>query len=100
MSYRPETLAGGAISTIVDFGYPNGGEGMSVTQTIADTEVTALSRFVYKFSDSADHNIEEAVLEQIRPLVLAIVPGVSFDLMVYAPTDTWGTYNLTILVLH
>lgn len=100
MSYTKQTVAGGAISAVVDFGYPNGGEGMSVTETIEDTFVTALSRFVFKFSDSDDHNIEEAVLEEIRPLVLGIVPGVSFDLMTYAPNDTWGRYNLTILVLH
>lgn len=100
MAYIPSTIAGAPIAVEADFGYPNGGEGMSVSETILDVSVKATSRFVYKFSDSADHNIEDVILEQLLPRVIKIVDGVSFDLMIYAPTDTWGKYNLTVLILN
>lgn len=100
MAYTPANVAGAPITIEVDFGYADGGEGMSVTESIIDVSVKSTSRFVYKFSNSTDHNVEEVILEQLLPRVTNIVDGVSFDLMIYAPTDTWGRYNLTVLVLN
>jgi hypothetical protein len=47
---------------------------------------------------TADHDPEDVVVENIAAYGLNIVPGVSFDIMGYAPTNTWGKYLIRVSI--
>jgi hypothetical protein len=81
----------------VDFGYESGqGEGDTATVTIPATWVTTGSAITVQVGaiPSTNHDYEDAVIEGIQARAVNIVPGVSFDVEAYAPSGTWGQYNL------
>lgn len=82
-----------------DFGYANGGEGDTAIVTFSAPWVHASSVVICQIGDSCDpdHDDEDAVVEGITAHAVNIVPGVQFDVMVYAPLGSWGRYRIFIL---
>jgi hypothetical protein len=78
----------------VDFGYDAGGEGDTATVTVTAGWVTAQSIIVCTAAgeSTADHGPEDAAAEGIVAYATNLMPGLSFDIIAYAPQDTWGKY--------
>ena len=78
----------------VDFGYPNGLEGDTISVAVAATWVTANMKIVctVAMEATADHDIEDAMVEGLVAYAANIVAGVGFDIYVVAPQNTWGKY--------
>lgn len=79
----------------VDFGFASGGEGDTAFSTVAATWVQATSIVLAQAAATAtaDHDPEDAVVEGLVAAVTNIIPGVSFDILAYAPFGTWGQYT-------
>ena len=84
----------------VDFGFPTGpSEGDVASATITDASVTSTSKFVCTVQGgTADHDVEDAVCEEIVAYVTTITNGVSYVVTAYAPTGTWGRYFVNVLM--
>lgn len=85
----------------LDFGYAGGyGEGDLVMATLASPYIVATSRIVCLPSPaaSADHSIDETLLEDIQFSAVNIIPNTSFDIVAVAPEGTWGRHDCVVLV--
>lgn len=85
----------------VDFGFASGGEGDVARVTVAASWVDAdtLIACVPAAAATADHDPEDAVLEQIQAYATNIVPGASFDIEAVAPEGSWGRYLITAIAV-
>lgn len=86
-----------ALQAYVDFGHANGGESDNASVTVVASWVTASSPISCSFAgqSTADHDPEDASLEELQVLATNRVPGVGFDIAVYAPHGTWGRHLVT-----
>jgi len=84
-----------AVQTLVDFGVNQD----SVTTTVAAAWVTASSVIVCSpmAMATSDHDPEDVYLEELKCYAANIVPGVSFDILTYAPNGTWGRYYVNAI---
>lgn len=100
MSYVPQNTR---MSTAeVDFGFEaGGGEGDTATVTVAANWVSTNSIIQVQPSGiaSADHDPEDGLYEEVSAIPVNIVPGVSFDILAYAPNGTWGRYEMSYIAL-
>lgn len=66
------------------------------TVTVAAPWVAASSKIICSpaYEATPEHDPEDVLLEQITVAPGNIVPGVSFDLMAFAPESTFGTYKI------
>ena len=83
--------SGGAnkVTQEVDFGAV--GDYLSVT--VPATWVDATSSIVLSILPNlTDHDTEDVLLEELKCTYGNIVNGVSFDLHIHAPNETWGRY--------
>lgn len=84
----------------VDFGFSTGNEGDTATVTVNTTWVTSSSQIscLAYGGTTTDHDPDDPVVEGIVAYAQNIVVGVSFDIVAYAPQNTWGKYliNATI----
>ena len=79
-------------SGTVNFGATEGNGDASVT--VAATWVTASSVIVVSpGAATADHDVEDALIEGLTASVTALTPGVSFEITAHAPYGTWGQYT-------
>lgn len=87
---------GNFVRVPVDFGFIAGAEETTVTVTQAATWVTANTVITCQAqADSfGDHDAEDAIIENITARAINLIPGVSFDVMCYAPEGTWGRYTI------
>lgn len=92
------------VGTSVNFGFASALEGDTATTTVPAPWVTEDSVLVVsviaKFgavTPADDHDMNEVAVEGITATVGNIVPGVSFDVMAYAPQGTWGEYYINIV---
>jgi len=80
---------------LVDFGVYQD----SVTTTVPAPWITANSIILCTPACSAtpDHDPEDAFVEGLQCYPANIVPGVSFDIVTYAPNGTWGRYYINAI---
>lgn len=83
---------------ILDFGFQAGEEGDIAEATIAASWVTATSDVTCTVlgATTIDHDPDDAVVESLCACVTNIMPGVSFDVTLCAPQNTWGKYLVNI----
>jgi hypothetical protein len=92
------TIAGAGTATVeVDFG----SAGDVATASVSATWVTASTILICQVAgtSTADHDIEDALLEQITAHAYSINAGVGFSVRAHAPNGTWGRYNINIVGL-
>jgi len=93
----PATVPKTATAT-VDFGATHGGTLASVA--VAATWVTGSSVIVVTPGGaSADHDAEDALIEEIKFAVTAVNNGVEFTVTASAPHGTWGRYTINAVGL-
>lgn len=99
MSYVPQNTR--MNSAELNFGYLAGGFGDTATTTVSASWVDVNSVIQIQLSGiaSADHDPEDGILEEITAIPINIVPGVSFDIMAYAPNGTWGRFEFNFIGL-
>lgn len=92
--------SGGGGSTVhtqtvdIDFG----ASGDYVTTTVSAAWVTPSHNIVFSVTpNTLDHDVEDCILEEITCSYGNIVNGVSFDLHVHAPNETWGRYKIKVI---
>lgn len=91
-------ITGAGTATVeVDFG----AAGDLATASVAATWVTASTILICQVSgtSTADHDIEDALLEQITAHAYDISAGVGFSVRAHAPNGTWGRYNINVIGL-
>lgn len=83
-----------SVQAIADFGHAAGGETDQATVTVAAPWVSSTSVIVCTPAAvaNADHDPQDAMFEQIVAYPSNLVVGVGFDIVAYAPHDTWGRY--------
>lgn len=83
----------------VDFGNPTGPEeDNTATATVSAAWVTSSTKFVCTvMGGTADHDLEDAVIEGVVAYVTSVTDGVSFDVTAYAPLGSWGRYYINVL---
>lgn len=84
----------------LNFGSAVGQEGNVAIATVTGTTwVQSASVIVVQSAATAtaNHDPEDAVIEDIEARALNIVPGVSFDIEAHAPSGAWGTYTFIYL---
>ncbi len=60
--------------------------------------LTEDSRLVASFAgETDDHDVEDALIEQLHVVCGNIVPGVGFDVIAHAPEGTTGSYAVHVL---
>lgn len=64
--------------------------------TVSATWVTSASILTCVVTDGPDHNSDEVAAEGVSATVGNIVPGVSFDVTVWAPNGTQGRHVINI----
>ena len=98
----PPTSSGGSGTTVytaqgtVDFGFASGEEGGDATVTISATWVMATSYIVcspYAVA-TADHDADDYMVEGITAYAANLSSGVGFDIVAFAPNNTWGRYTI------
>jgi hypothetical protein len=85
------STSGHFVQAEVDFGT----DGTTATTTvIGQTWVTPVSIILCNPFGGAtpDHGPEDALAEGLVAFASNLVPGVGFDIQVYAPQNTWGRY--------
>lgn len=82
------------VQATIDFGHSGGGETDSATVTVPATWVTTNSTILCQPAVAAtpDHDPLDVVIERVTAYPSNLVPGVSFDIVAYAPHETWGRY--------
>lgn len=83
----------------VDFGHATGGETDMATVTVAAPWVTADSTIMCAPAAVAtdDHDPHDVIIERITAYPSNIVPGVSFDIIAFAPNNSWGRYVINAM---
>lgn len=97
-SLLPAT-SGNFLQVLVDFGFSAGNEG-----DIARTTVTGLSWVTSgsivlanpAAAATPDHSPDDAIVEGLVAYIENLVPGVGFDVVSYAPQNTWGRYYINV----
>ena len=99
MSYIQPPVAGGSGSgnfaqVLVDFGFGSAQEGDVASATISATWVTPTSIILCNPAavPTTDHDEQDAQVEGLVAYAGNLIPGVSFDVLAYAPQGTWGKY--------
>lgn len=87
----------GSVTAEVDFG----SVGDVATVSVAATWVRTASVLVCQVAGIAndDHDIEDALLEQITVHAYDISNGVGFSVRAHAPNTTWGRYTINVIGL-
>lgn len=82
------------VQATVDFGHAGGGETDSASVTVPATWVTETSMIMCQpvVAATLDHDPIDVVIERISAFPSNLIPGISFDIVAYAPHETWGRY--------
>jgi hypothetical protein len=93
-------LPANSLQAVVEFSNPSGPEETTAIVTVAAPWVTADSKILCNPFGGAtpDHGAEDAMAEGLSAYATNIVPGVGFDIQVYAPNGTWGKYLVNAVI--
>jgi hypothetical protein len=94
-----DVLTGTTVTTAtVNFGSTV--ESCDATVTVADTSVTATSRFQVMPSlvATTDHDPDDYVAEQVMGYVGNVVVATGYDVIAVAPQGTWGQYSFYVTI--
>lgn len=86
------------VQVLADFGHPDGGEQTFLVVNVpadwvsADSVITCMPAGLA----TADHGVYDAALEQLSAYAANREPGVGFDVVVTAPSGTWGRHLITV----
>lgn len=80
----------------MDFGNVPGHDGDTCSLIVIQDWVTSTSRITVNLAltANADHDPEDAILEEIKVVVLNKTAG-QFNIFAYAPNGTFGKYDVT-----
>lgn len=90
------------LTTSVTFFNPDGPEDSTASSTIAGLSwINPQSVIVMTFAGvTPDHeDPDDAVVEGLTVYAGNIVPGVGFDVLAFAPSGTWGQYQVTAIIM-
>jgi hypothetical protein len=91
--------SGNFLQVTVDFGFSSGNEGdiarVTVTGQSWVTSGSVILANVFAGTTS-DHSPDDAIAEGLVAFIENIVAGVGFDVVVYAPQNSWGRYLVNI----
>lgn len=92
----PFSARGNLVRVPIDFGFIPDFQETSVTATQSAAWVTANSVITCQVQNdsSGDHEPEDAALDGLNARAINLVPGVSFDVICYAPEGAWGRYQV------
>lgn len=87
----------GSVTAEVDFG----AVGDVATVSVSAPWVTASSVLVCQVAGIAndDHDVEDALLEQITVNAFDVIPATGFSIRAHAPNTTWGRYTINVIGL-
>jgi len=85
------------VSVVVDFGGASSLAQETTAMTAAWTTTSTPAVVVLAGVNNADHVGEESAIEQVSAMIYNRVPGVSFDVVAYAPTGTWGRHSFLVM---
>jgi hypothetical protein len=95
----PSGSGGNYLQVEADFGFDAGNEGDIARTTVTGQPwVTAGSVILCNPFGGAtvDHNPDDAIVEGLVAYAENIVPGVGFDVVIYAPQNSWGKYLVNV----
>lgn len=90
------------INALLGFNNPDGPEETTATVTVSGLSwITNQSVITLAFAGvTGDHESpNDAQVEGLTLCVGNLVPGSGFDIFGYAPNGTWGTYQVTAIVM-
>lgn len=93
------TGSGNFLQVEVDFGFSSGNEGdIARTTVTGQSWVTGSSVILCNpfGGATADHSPDDAIVEGLVAYAENIVVGVGFDVVAYAPQNTWGRYLINV----
>ena len=95
MSYRQVNK----LQVDVNFGLISQNEFNATVSSISAPWITSTSILVASPAGiaTADHDPDDYFCDQIHAYCTNIQPGVSFDLVAFAPNGTWGNYLINVL---
>lgn len=91
--------SGNFLQVEVDFGFDSGNEGdIARTTVTGQSWVTADSVILCNpFAGmTVDHSPDDAIVEGLVAYAENLVAGVGFDVVVYAPQNSWGKYLVNV----
>lgn len=96
--FPPVSSAVNTVQATVDFGSTSGQETDLAIATVLAPWVAVNSVIVCSpyAVDTVNHGPEDAAVEGIVAYATNIVPGVSFDVVAAAPSNTFGTYIINV----
>jgi hypothetical protein len=90
---------GNYLQVLVDFGFDAGNEGdIARTTVTGQSWVTSMSVILCNPFGGAtvDHSPDDAIVEGLVAYAENLVPGVGFDVVAYAPQNSWGKYLVNV----
>lgn len=87
--------------TEIDFGAATQTQ-HNVTLTVNDANITANSLIIVSIAatETTDHSIDEALAENINVIAGNVVAGVSFDIMAFCDSGTYGKYKVNYSIKY
>lgn len=100
-SLLPPSVTGmKALQVLVDFGFSAGNEG-DIARTTVTGLTWVLSNSIIICGGAAiptpDHSGDDMIAEGIVAYAENLVAGVGFDVVAYAPQNTWGRYYINAI---
>jgi len=94
------TSSPAVLQVTVDFGNATGPtEGDTAVFTVSSGTVSLTSKFIMTCAGgTADHDLDDVVVEGIVAYASNIIAGVSYDVVAYAPQGSWGRYFVNVIV--
>lgn len=93
------TGSGNFLQVEVDFGFSAGNEGDIARFTVTGQSWVTVSSVILcnPFGGATpDHSPDDAIVEGLVAYAENIVAGVGFDVVAYAPQNTWGRYLINV----
>lgn len=87
-----------AINALIDFGPANGLENDTANVVVSAPWVNNNTILTVSLGGpTADHDIDDASIENINLSIGNIIPGVSFEIVAHSENFTWGEYQVSVI---
>jgi hypothetical protein len=90
------------VTAFLTFNNPNGPEETTAVTTVTGLSwITIQSVITVTFAGTTDdhESPDDAQVEGLTACIGNLVPGVGFDIFGTAPNGTWGTYQVTAIII-